>query len=107
MDIGYQLQLLLDEKGMKQKELARSLNLAASTINGYIKNKRQPDADTLIQLAAYFNTSTDYIYGVTPLKELPVFPYNAEERHLVDLYRATPEDKRPLFIEIGQIISNH
>ena len=97
MNIGHQLCILLEEEGITQKELAEILNLSATTLNGYIKNRRQPDATTLIRLASYFNTTTDFIYGVTSLKEAPTSPYSAEERRLISIYRSIPEDKKSLF----------
>lgn len=106
MDIGYRLRNLLEEKGITQKELANSLNISATALNGYIKNRRQPDANTLVRLASYFNTTTDYIYGVTSFREPPASSYNAEERHLISIYRTIPDDQKPLFIETGKLFSN-
>lgn len=106
MDIGSQLRNLLEQDGITQRQLAKSLNISATTLNGYIKNRRQPDAKTVIRLASYFNTTTDYIFGISSIREPMVSPYNAEERHLVNIYRCIPEDKRPLYIETGRAFSN-
>ena len=105
MNIGYRLFNLIEEEGITQKELAAILNLSATTLNGYIKNRRQPDANTLVRLASYFNTTTDYLYGVTSMREPANSPFNAEERHLINIYRAMPEDKKTLFIETGKVFS--
>ena len=86
-------------------ELAEALNISTTTLNGYVQNRRQPDARTVIRLASYFHTTTDYIYGLTTLRESVTTPYNAEERHLVNIYRAMPEDQRPLYIETGRAFS--
>ncbi len=106
MDIGTQLRNLLEQDGITQKELAEALNISTTTLNGYVQNRRQPDARMVIRLASYFHTTTDYIYGLTTLRESTTSPYNAEERHLVNIYRAIPEDKRPLYIETGRTFSN-
>lgn len=106
MDIGKQLRNLLEQDGITQKELAEALNITTTTLNGYVQNRRQPDAKMVIRLASYFHTSTDYIYGLTTLRESSTTPYNAEERHLVNIYRAIPEDQKPLFIETGRTFSN-
>lgn len=107
MDIGSQLRNLLEQEGITQKELAEALNISATTlINGYIQNRRQPDAKTVIRLASYFHTTTDYIYGITTIREPLSSPYNAEEQHLVNIYRGIPEDKKPLYIETGRTFSN-
>lgn len=78
MDIGNQLRNLLEQDGITQKQLAEALNIS---------------------------TTTDYIYGLTTLREPMVSPYNAEERHLVNIYRGIPEDKKPLYIETGRTFS--
>ena len=106
MDIGAKIRSLLEQEGITQKQLAESLNISATTLNGYIKNRRQPDAKMMIRLASYFNTTTDYIYGITNLREPLALPYNAQERHLVNIFRAIPEDKKPLYIETGRTFSD-
>ena len=105
LDIGRQLRNLLDQERISQKELAKALNISDSTLSGYVKNRRQPDAKTVIRIASYFHTTTDYIYGLTSVRDPITIPYNAEERHLVNIYRAIPEDKRPLYIETGRVFS--
>ena len=106
MDIGTQLRNLLDEEKKKKKQLAEALNLSTTTLNGYIKNRRQPDAKTIIRLASYFHTTTDYIYGLTSFREPMSIPYSTEERHLVNIFRGIPEEQKPLFIETGRTFSN-
>ncbi len=84
MNIGTRLNKLLEEKNLTQKELAKHLHLAPSTINGYIKNRRRPNADVLTQLASLFSTSTDYIFGITALDESLSASYS-EEHYLIKL----------------------
>lgn len=106
MDIGSQLLSLLEQDGITQKQLAEDLNISTTTLNGYIKNRRQPDAKTVIRLASYFSTTTDYIYGISTLREIVSSPFTAEERHLVNIFRGMPEDKRSLYLETGRTFSN-
>ncbi|MGM2820537.1 helix-turn-helix domain-containing protein [Bacillus cereus group sp. Bce001] len=54
---------LRKQKGITQKELAQSLQLSESTIGMYERNERQPDYNTLIRIADYFNVSTDFLLG--------------------------------------------
>ncbi|KAA0777963.1 MULTISPECIES: helix-turn-helix domain-containing protein [Bacillus cereus group] len=54
---------LRKQKGITQKELAQSLQLSESTIGMYERNERQPDYNTLIRIANYFNVSTDFLLG--------------------------------------------
>lgn len=69
MYIGDRLKQLRVEYGILQKKLAEQLNLSQQTISLYESNKRQPDYDTLREIAEFFNVSTDYILGVTDIKE--------------------------------------
>lgn len=52
---------LLEEKNISQKEFAKSLNIAQTTLNGYIKNRRQPDFETVKSMAFLLGVSTDYL----------------------------------------------
>ncbi|PED91584.1 transcriptional regulator [Bacillus cereus] len=54
---------LRKQEGITQKELAQSLQLSESTIGMYERNERQPDYNTLIRIADYFNVSTDFLLG--------------------------------------------
>ncbi len=59
MDFSVRLEQLLEENNITQKQLAFDLHIASSTINGYIKNYREPDFGMLVRLAQYFTlTST-------------------------------------------------
>lgn len=52
---------LLEEKNISQKEFAKALNIAQTTLNGYIKNRRQPDFTTIKSMAYLLGVSTDYL----------------------------------------------
>ena len=69
MDFGKQLQNLIDQKNLTQRQLAKALHINASTLNGYIKNQRQPDLEMLVRIASYFDTTTDYLLGYSPGKK--------------------------------------
>ncbi len=61
MDFGKRLDDLIEHGGTTKKEVAKALDIAPNTLSGYIKNKRQPDLNTLIKIANYFNITTDYL----------------------------------------------
>jgi transcriptional regulator with XRE-family HTH domain len=56
---------LREERNLKQKEFAEAVKIHNRNINRYEKGLREPDFDTLIQIADYFNVSTDYLLGRT------------------------------------------
>ena len=59
------LSLLREELGISKKDVAQKLNIDQSTYGKYELSKRQPDYDTLLKLASFFNVSVDYLLGRT------------------------------------------
>ena len=53
------LRKLRKEKGLSQSALADILNMSQQAIGKWETNHATPDFDTLVQLADYFNVSTD------------------------------------------------
>ncbi len=58
-----------EDKDITQKTLSEYLNIKQNTYSQYETEQRQIPIDTLIKLALYFNTSTDYILGLTDVQK--------------------------------------
>lgn len=54
---------LRKEKGLSQYSLADKLGCSRGLISNYEQGRREPDFNTLLKLADYFNVSTDYLLG--------------------------------------------
>lgn len=54
-----------EDRDIKQKEIAAFLHIKQNTYSQYENGQRQIPIKALIQLAEIFNTSTDYILGLT------------------------------------------
>ena len=59
------LKLLRTKKGLSQKQLADIIGTSQQSINKYENHNVEPDIDTLIAFADFFNTSVDYLIGNT------------------------------------------
>ena len=59
------LKEMREDSDIKQKEIADYLHIKQNTYSQYENELRQIPLDLLIKLAVYFNTSTDYILGLT------------------------------------------
>lgn len=59
------LKELRKEKQLSQAQLAKELQVSQRSISSWETGFRQPDFETLEQLAKYFNVTTDYLLGVT------------------------------------------
>ena len=60
---------LREDNDITQKTLSEFLNIRQNTYSQYETGQRQLPIDTLIKLAEYFDTSTDYILGLTDIPE--------------------------------------
>lgn len=99
MDFAGRLHQLIEESDITQKELSTQLHMAKTTLNGYVNNYREPDFATLARLAKYFNVTTDYLLGISDLKEACPMPLSEEEGRLIGLYRRLHPEKRELLVE--------
>ena len=60
---------LREDNDITQKEIADYLHIKQNTYSQYENGKRQLPIDMLIALAMFYNTSTDYILGLTDNKK--------------------------------------
>lgn len=60
---------LREDKDLYQKDVARILNIAERTYSGYETESRWMSKEILISISKFYNTSTDYILGLTNVKE--------------------------------------
>ena len=61
------LQQLRTKQGISMKEAARQLNMPYTTYVNYEKGTREPNSETLILLAKFYNVSIDYLIGRTSI----------------------------------------
>lgn len=62
------LKELREQNDLRQQQLAVYLNIRQNTYSQYENEQRCLPLDALIKLAEYYNTSTDYILGLTDEK---------------------------------------
>lgn len=60
---------LREDSDIKQKTIAKYLHIKQNTYSQYENGQRQIPIDALILLAEFYNTSTDFILGLTDIKE--------------------------------------
>lgn len=94
MDFGNRLRILIDERGITQKELASQLNIAPSTVSSYVQNTREPDFTTLKSLAIYFSVSIDYLLGYRTNKAS-----SRQEDELLRVFRSLTAEQKEVCIE--------
>lgn len=65
---------LREDSDLTQRALADYLHIRQNTYSQYETGQRQLPIDVLIRLAFYFDTSTDYLLGIT--NERKPYPRN-------------------------------
>ena len=101
-EFGELLAELRKDKGMTQHELADVLHVSIGTISNYEKGVHFPDIEKLVNLADFFDVTTDYLLGRCESNLSPdVFQEMAtEEKTIGDVITAlrqfTEERKRIL-----------
>lgn len=73
------------------------MNIAPSTMGGYVQGISEPDFETLKILASYFMVSTDYLLGVPETKI-----QNHLEDELLRVFRGMSSEQQYVFIEQGK-----
>ncbi len=91
------LRSLIEEGNLTQKKIAKDLNIAASTMGGYVQGSSEPDFETLIKLAEYFNVSTDYLLNIHST-DINSFA----EDELLRVFRSLTCEQQEIFIEQGK-----
>lgn len=97
MSLGEKLRNLIDERDTTQKQLAKELNIAASTLGGYVQGYSEPDFDTLKRLAAYFDVSTDYLLDFRSGKV-----DTAQKLELMRIFQAISDEQKEIYLEQGK-----
>ncbi|MBS6195435.1 MAG: helix-turn-helix domain-containing protein [Clostridiales bacterium] len=81
--------ILRTSSGLTQAEIAEKLNISKSTISMYENGNREPDFETLEEIADFFNVDIDYLLGRTDKTTL--LPETAGQYYLNDDAREMAE----------------
>lgn len=98
MSFGDNLRTLIEERDITQKELAKKLNIAPSTLGSYVQNVREPDFVTLKMFANFFDVSTDYLLDHS-VKECST----RQENEMLRVFRSLSEEQQYICIEQSKV----
>jgi len=82
-DFGTRLQELRKKRGLSQQEVADRLERNANTIAKYERNLLTPSVEVLIQLAILYNSSTDYILGLSNRTPIYLDNFSEEQQRFI------------------------
>lgn len=87
------LKELRAERGMKQSDVAKLLNLSPSAISNYEQGIREMDAEAICKLCNFFNCTADYVLGISNLRAPEI---SNEEQELIAAWRKAPKEIRAI-----------
>lgn len=67
--IAEKLSYLRNEKGLTQEEVAQALNISNKTVSKWENGTSMPDITMLVQLAKYYNVSSDFLLDISENKK--------------------------------------
>ena len=97
---GDRIKKLRDEKNISQFELSEFLGISQQALSKWENEKTEPDNDSLVKLANYFNVSTDYLLGNSESKKIDT-PYDDElEKVLFSKAKDLTDDEKKTIINV-------
>jgi len=85
VDFGQRLKELRTQAGLTQKQLASQIGTSKSVISFYENQERIPSPTVLIQLAAVFHVSSDFLLGIDNTERLDVSGLDDDDKKVVSL----------------------
>ena len=101
-------QILLDEKGLKNADVARATGISNMTLSDWKRGKSVPKSDKMRKIAEYLNVSVDYLMTgkdmefAAEMAEIDVTLSNMSERMKEYALRLNnlPSDKQELVMNL-------
>jgi len=62
--LAERIKMLREKAGKTQSELAKALGLTRSGVNAWEMGLSVPSTQYIVELAKYFHTTTDYLFGL-------------------------------------------
>jgi Predicted transcriptional regulators len=97
-NFGERLRLLRKEKDLEPKVIGALVDLSGSTIEKYENNERTPSPSTIITLAGFFNVTSDFLLGISDIRnydELKKLEASGQLKVLAAHRADNPMDKLP------------
>lgn len=106
MTFGERMRQLMEDNDISQTGMAKELNIAVSTLNGYLQDYRQPDYTVLSAIARYLSVSVDYLIGNTEDFQIK-HNLTSQELELLQCYRVLTAEQRELLLEQTKVYVRH
>ena len=83
--------MLRKERGLLQKDIADFLNISKSAYGYYEQGRNEPDIQTIMRLADFYQVSVDYLLGKTDVESSDL---SKKESDILKMYRLLDNDSQ-------------
>ena len=81
--VASQIKSLREACHITQAQLAKDLDVTRSSVNAWEMGLTMPSLSKLVELAQYFNVSTDYLIGLDTAKALYLDKLTPQEQNIL------------------------
>lgn len=107
------LKTLRESKGLTKKQVAQGVGINERAYIAYEYGERDVSTETLCKLADFYEVSTDYLLGRTPVKQMATeendpfagIDISAVEKRIIEKYTALDKNMRAICIEAFRQLS--
>ena len=108
MSIGEKIKYYRKQKGMTQQELAASVGVANTTITGYEKGNREPNAPMIIKIARALGVTGDDLLDLDIKEKTPTeIDKDLKSEVLEQIIQMTPDELDKVLAFVQGILATH
>lgn len=94
MTLQDRIRVVMNEKGLNQKQLAEKANITEASISKYLSGERSPRTDVIVKIAKALDTSVNYLLDDNPVPDEPYIYVSTALARCKD--KLSEEDKKKL-----------
>ena len=102
----FRLRKLLEQNNITQKELSLRIGVRDVTVSRYFSGQRIPRTDVIVSIANYFKVSTDYLLGISDIKNPNDEILENKYEEDIELWLSKTDGYKELSQEDREIISS-
>lgn len=94
-DFGLRIRKLREQRKMSQEELGRRVGRSKPVISNYENNIKIPPLEVLVQIAAIFNVSLDYLVGIDKTEMISIENLTKQQQEVIHELISVFKDTSP------------
>ena len=102
----FRLRKLLEQNNITKKELSLRIGVRDVTVSRYFSGQRIPRTDVIVSIANYFKVSTDYLLGISDIKNPSDKNLENKYEEDIELWLSKTDGYKELSQEDREIISS-